>query len=127
MIRAMLRKLASRAERLLRRRGRAGPPGLLTPRFPIGAAVLIRDEPGRILLVQQTYRSSSVWLPPGGWVDRGETPQEAARREAWEEVGLRVTVGRALAIGGGGYGEVTVLFEARVLGDPAMRLKEQFS
>jgi 8-oxo-dGTP pyrophosphatase MutT (NUDIX family) len=125
MIRAMLRKLASRAQRILRRRGRTGPPGLLTPRFPIGAAVLIRDEQRRILLVQQTYRSSSVWLPPGGWVDRGETPQVAARREAWEEVGLRITVGRALAIGGGGYGEVTVLFEGTVLGEPVLHLSEE--
>jgi ADP-ribose pyrophosphatase YjhB (NUDIX family) len=125
MIRAMLRKLAAQAERLLRQRGRAGPPGPFTPRFPIGAAVLIRDEQGRILLVQQSYRSSSVWLPPGGWVDRGETPQEAARREAWEEVGLRIAVGRALAIGGGGYGEVTVLFEGRALGDLTLLLSEE--
>ena len=125
MIRAMLRKLAAQAEWMLRRRGRAGRPGLLTPRFPIGAAILIRDDQGRMLLVQQSYRSSSVWLPPGGWVDRGETPQEAARREAREEVGLRIAVGRALAIGGGGYGEVTVLFEGRVLGEPVLHLSEE--
>lgn len=125
MIRTMLHKLASQAARLLRRRGRAGRPGPFTPRFPIGAAVLIRDEQGRILLIQQTYRSSSVWLPPGGWVDRGETPQEAASREAWEEVGLRIAVGRALAIGGGGYGEVTVLFEGRVLGNLTVHLSDE--
>lgn len=125
MIRVMLRKLASQAAQILRRRERAGPPGPFTPRFPIGAAVLIRDEQGRILLVQQSYRSSSVWLPPGGWVDRGETPQEAARREAWEEVGLRIAIGRALAIGGGGYGEVTVLFEGQVLGEQTLNLSEE--
>jgi ADP-ribose pyrophosphatase YjhB (NUDIX family) len=102
-----------------------GPPGLLTPRFPIGAAVLVRDEQGRILLVQQSYRSSSVWLPPGGWMDRGETPQQAACREAREEVGLRVTIGRPLAIGGGGYGEVTMLFEGQIVGESDLRLSDE--
>jgi 8-oxo-dGTP pyrophosphatase MutT (NUDIX family) len=125
MIGAWLRQAYRRGFLGARGRSLGGPPGLVTPRFPIGAAVLIRDAHGRILLVQQTYRSSSVWLPPGGWVDRGETPQQAARREAWEEVGLRITVGRALAIGGGGYGEVTVLFEGQVLGEPVLQLSDE--
>jgi len=102
-----------------------GPPGLFAPRCPIGAAVLIRDDAGRILLVQQTYRTSSIWLPPGGWVDKGETPQQAARREAREEVGLQVTIGPPLAIGGGGYGELTVLFAADIVGEPTLTLSDE--
>ena len=31
-----------------------------------------------------------MWLPPGGHVDRAETPDEAAVREAREELGLTV-------------------------------------
>ncbi|MFN8635279.1 MAG: NUDIX domain-containing protein [Chloroflexota bacterium] len=107
------------------RRGRAGRPSSAIPRFPIGAACLIRDEAGRVLLVLQSYRHSTVWMPPGGWVDRGETPQEAARREAWEEVGLRVEVGRPLAVSAGGYGEITILFECRLLGEPAVTLSHE--
>lgn len=102
-----------------------GPPGLFAPRCPIGAACLIRDDTGRILLVQQSYRTSPIWLPPGGWVDKGETPQQAARREAREEVGLSVTIGRPLAIGGGGYGELTVLFEAEIVGEPVLTLSDE--
>jgi 8-oxo-dGTP diphosphatase len=108
-----------------RRRRRTDPPGPLTPRFPVGAAVLVRDDGGRILLIQQTYRQSAIWLPPGGWVDRGETPQEAACREAREEVGLQVKVGRPLALGGGGYGELTILFECQVVGDLRLTLSEE--
>ncbi len=31
-----------------------------------------------------------MWLPPGGHIDRDETPHEAARREVREELGLEV-------------------------------------
>src|SRR5215212_12229450 len=123
MLGAWLRRVYEGGRRLGRRRDDR--PGRGAARFPIGAAVLIRDARGRILLVQQTYRSSAIWLPPGGWVDRGETPGEAACREAREEVGLDVTVGRPLAVGSGGYGEVTILFECHLLGEPTLRLSDE--
>lgn len=107
------------------RQSGAGAPGALTPRFPVGAACLIRDDAGRILLVLQSYRHSTVWMPPGGWVDRGETPQQAAGREACEEVGLQVSVGRPLSISAGGYGEITILFECTLLGEPAVTLSDE--
>src|SRR5215212_10076564 len=121
MLGAWLRRVYRRGRG--RRRGER--PGSRVGRFPIGAAVLIRDARGRILLVQQTYRSSAIWLSPGGWVDRGETPGQAACREAREEVGLEVTVGRPLAVGGGGYGEVTILFDCMPLGEPNPRLSDE--
>ena len=43
---------------------------------------------GRILAVQQSYRSNPSW--PGGGMRHGEGPREAARRELWEELGLAV-------------------------------------
>jgi ADP-ribose pyrophosphatase YjhB (NUDIX family) len=117
--------------KLLRRRGRGrrcrwpGPPARYTARFSVGAAALIRDREGRILLIQQTYRRSDVWLPPGGWVGADETPREAAAREVLEEVGLRVAVGRPLAVGTGGYGELNLLFECELLGDPILSLSAE--
>ena len=48
--------------------------------------ILARD--GKVMLVHHTYRSQ--WFLPGGGVKRGETLEEAARREAHEEVGAEM-------------------------------------
>ena len=47
-------------------------------------------EPGHVTLVRQ-YRyavNSLLWELPAGSVDPGETPEQAARRECHEEIGL---------------------------------------
>lgn len=91
---------------------------LLYPRFPVGAIAFVRDDDGRVLLVRQTYHRAGVrWAPPGGWLNRGESPRQAAVRETFEETGLRVTAGRLLEVDGGPYGEVSLVFACQVVGD----------
>ena len=95
---------------------------LLYPRFPVGAIAFVRDEDGRVLLVRQTYHRGGVrWAAPGGWLARGENPRQAAVRETFEETGLRIVAGRLLDVDGGPYGEVSVVFECRVVGDHGFR------
>ncbi len=48
--------------------------------------MMIRN--GEVLLVRQTYTTG--WYMPGGGVDRGETLDTAARREAEEEAGAEL-------------------------------------
>ena len=91
---------------------------LLYPRFSVGAVAIVRDDDGRVLLVRQTYHRGGVrWSPPGGWLTRGENPRQAAVREAFEETGLRVMAGRLIEVDGGPYGEVSLVFECRIVGD----------
>jgi ADP-ribose pyrophosphatase YjhB (NUDIX family) len=125
MFRDVLARIASAVRRAAPDSGGLAPLNLMTPRHALGAGALVCDADGRILLIQQTYQRPPVWLPPGGWVDRGETPREAARREVREELGISVEIGRPLAARGGGYGEVTILFEAHRLDDAALCLSDE--
>ncbi|GAA2565234.1 hypothetical protein GCM10010435_42420 [Winogradskya consettensis] len=58
------------------------------PENPLGAEVWVFDaDLSRVLLVRNPWRG---WVPPGGKVELGETPREAARREVREETGQDV-------------------------------------
>ncbi|GHH66505.1 DNA mismatch repair protein MutT [Streptosporangium violaceochromogenes] len=54
------------------------------------ARVVCIDGEGRVLLMhwRDTVGGRTLWEPPGGGIDPGETPLEAARRELTEETGL---------------------------------------
>jgi 8-oxo-dGTP pyrophosphatase MutT (NUDIX family) len=43
----------------------------------------------------QAHKKSGLWLSPGGHIDSGETPHEAAERELHEELGVRQGIGAA--------------------------------
>ncbi len=66
------------------------------PAKRIGAGVLFVDDDGRVLLVRPTYKPS--WEIPGGMVEEGESPHEAATPEVTEEIGLNRTAGRLLCV-----------------------------
>ncbi len=64
--------------------GPAGPDGVVRE-FTVATFVVHR---GRILLLW--HPKHSMWLPPGGHIEAGELPDEAAVREVFEETGVRV-------------------------------------
>jgi 8-oxo-dGTP pyrophosphatase MutT (NUDIX family) len=69
---------------------------VLRPEVP-GTMVAVTDPAGRVLLVRHTYGDRARWELPGGWVQAGEDPAEAARREVLEEVGIDVPL-RAIGV-----------------------------
>lgn len=65
----------------------------------LGAAAIITDEVGRVLLVHPSYRQDDSWLLPGGVVESGEHPHVTCRREITEELGLAdLPLARVLAV-----------------------------
>lgn len=62
-------------------------------------SVALRDAGGRVLLAR--HAEGNVWLLPGGSIEPGETPADAAVREMWEETGLFVRLTRLIGVFGG--------------------------
>ncbi|AEW55389.1 MULTISPECIES: NUDIX hydrolase [Bacillus cereus group] len=52
-----------------------------------GVAVAVFNEQGQILLQQ---RRNGIWGVPGGFVELGESTEEAGRREVFEETGIEI-------------------------------------
>lgn len=66
------------------------------PGIRVVARVFILNEHAELLLLKN--RTGRIWVPPGGTLELGETLVAAAAREAREEVGIDVTVGRLAAV-----------------------------
>ena len=64
----------------------------------IGCATngIVFNEAGEVLL--QKRADNGWWALPGGWVDPGESVEQGAVREVWEETGLRVSVKRLVGV-----------------------------
>ena len=90
-----------------------------TPKLVVD--VVIPAEEGVVLIRRGSDPFEGQWALPGGFVEEGETVEEAARREAAEETGLAVELAHLVGV----YSEpdrdprghnISVAFLARVLG-----------
>lgn len=66
------------------------------PRKVVSAGMLIRDDTGRVLLVEPSYKDS--WEIPGGTVEPDEAPWTTAVREVREEIGVDRACGNLLVM-----------------------------
>ena len=62
----------------------------MTPSYHVGAMCVIERPDGALLLIRNSYRRG--WGFPGGFLKRGESPGDAARRETCEEIGVEVDI-----------------------------------
>jgi len=78
------------------------------------------DDAGSVILLRRGFDPGrGLWTFPGGFVDLGETVEEAAHRETEEELGLAIELGPLVGV----YSRadervVLIVYRARALGQP---------
>jgi len=83
-------------------------------KFEVGVHAVAFDKENRILLVHR--RDMDLWDLPGGGMDDGEVPTEAAVRETKEETGLDVEVERLFIVAVAPENLMGFTFYCRVIG-----------
>ena len=88
----------------------------LDPKVAVGT--IIRTPSDEIVLARRAIEPGyGLWVFPGGYIDRGETLEDGARREALEECGLEVELeGLIGAYSYPGRTPVVVVYAARAVG-----------
>jgi ADP-ribose pyrophosphatase YjhB (NUDIX family) len=86
---------------------------------PVAAAIPVDDKDRVILLRRGFDPGQGRWTFPGGFVELGESVPDAAAREANEELGIAIELGRLVGV----YSRadervVLIVFLARALGQP---------
>ena len=60
-----------------------------------GSIILIDNK--KVALIKRIREESTYYVFPGGGIEKGETPESAAAREAFEELGLKVRLRERIA------------------------------
>ena len=92
-------------------------------KFSTSAGGIITNEGGEVLLLNHVLRPSSGWGVPGGFMERGEQPEDAFRREIREETRLElrnVEFYRARTSGS----HIEFMFRAEAVGTASVNSRE---
>lgn len=92
-------------------------------KFTVSVAAVITNEKDEVLILNHVLRPFSGWGLPGGFIDYGEQPENAIRREIIEEAGieleeLRLFMVRII------NSHVEMLFLAKALGTAEVKSRE---
>jgi 8-oxo-dGTP diphosphatase len=86
----MLLDLVSKTWKVMPRQLRTFITRRLQPKFTVSVTGILTNDNGEVLLLDHVLRPKSGWGPPGGFVERGEQPEAALRREIKEETTLEL-------------------------------------
>src|SRR5688572_15693507 len=86
----MLENLSGKLWRLLPGRLRRWSMRATHARFTVTAGAIVFNESGQVLLLKHRFRAGSGWGLPGGFLEAGEQPLDALRRELREEIGMEI-------------------------------------
>ena len=82
------------------------------PHYEVAVGLVYDGDKLLILKRSDEQMLGGLWEFPGGKLEQGETPQEAAQREIQEETGLSVVVGKELAVVNHAYSHFSITMHA---------------
>ena len=90
---------------------------LLTPKYLIGVDALIINEKNECLLFKHSYRKEYPWGLPSGYLHKREHPQDAIKREIFEESGYVVHITQLLDVHiSRDMASITLIFMGKLVG-----------
>ena len=121
----MLEDLTGKVWRLLPARFRRWSMRATHTRFTVTAGAIVFNDAGQVLLLKHRFRAGSGWGLPGGFLESGEHPIDALRRELREEIGFEIHDAKIFAARSFRKPrQVEVLFRCRGNGSPQPRNME---
>lgn len=119
----MLYRIAGKIWKIMPRKMRTFVARSVQVKFTVSAAGVIKNEKGEVLLLNHLLRPMSGWGVPGGFMEAGEQPEAAFRREIREETGLdlkNVTIYRARTL----KRHIEIIFLAEAVGEASVQSRE---
>lgn len=92
-------------------------------KFTVSVVALVVNPAGEVLVLDHFLRPGSSWGLPGGFIDPGESPEAAVRRELKEETGLEISDVSLLEVRTIRR-HVEILFRAKGDGEPVLGGRE---
>lgn len=93
------------------------------PKFTVSVAAVITNEKREVLLLDHVLRPFSSWGLPGGFIEVGEQPENAIRRELFEETGLELLESEMIRLHTSRR-HIEILFRARSEGVAIVKSRE---
>jgi len=95
----------------------------LQPKFTVSVTGIVTNDRGEVLLLDHWLRPNSGWGPPGGFVEAGEQPEAALRREIKEETTLDLADVRLLRARTFKR-HIEIIFTAAAVGEARLKSRE---
>jgi ADP-ribose pyrophosphatase YjhB (NUDIX family) len=92
-------------------------------KFTVSAVAVVVNQEGKVLLLDHLLRPGAGWALPGGFIESGEQPEAAIKREICEETTLALENVRLLGVRTI-KSHIEILFRAEATGNPVPNSRE---
>jgi 8-oxo-dGTP diphosphatase len=115
--------LISKTWKLLPRTARTFITRRIQPKFTASVVGIVLNDEGKVLLLEHVLRPKSGWGLAGGFIEAGEQPHDALRRELMEETGLQlrdIELYRSRTL----RRHIEIIFFAKAVGEAEVKSRE---